>query len=53
MPAIVTNEGDWMVGMGPYFLKMVHNPGGDWNPGWGVVPMYYIYIVSFTKLYIC
>ena len=17
-------------------LKMVHNPGGDWNPGWGV-----------------
>ena len=19
-------------------LKMVHNPGGDWNPGWGVVP---------------
>ena len=19
---------------------MVHNPGGDWNPGWGVVPRY-------------
>ncbi len=19
-------------------LKMVHNPGGDWQPGWGVVP---------------
>ena len=18
--------------------KMVHNPGGDWHPGWGVVP---------------
>ena len=19
-----------------FLLKMVHNPGGDWNPGWGV-----------------
>ena len=19
---------------------MVHNPGGDWHPGWGVVPMH-------------
>ena len=19
-------------------LKMVHNPGGDWHPGWGVDP---------------
>ena len=30
----VANEG-LVVGV-PYFLKMVHNPGGDWNPGWGV-----------------
>ena len=32
--AIVTNEGsvrDFPI------LKMVHNPGGDWHPVWGVV----------------
>ena len=25
-------------------LKMFHNPGGDWHPGWGVdlIPIYYI-----------
>ena len=32
----VTNEGLGRDSL----LKMVHNPGGDWNPGWGVVPMY-------------
>ena len=32
----VTNEGlGW-----DSLLKMVHNPGADWNPGWGVVPIY-------------
>ena len=20
---------------------MFHNPGGDWHPGWGVVPRYH------------
>ncbi len=30
--AIVANEGlGW-----DSLLKMVHNPGGDWHPGWGV-----------------
>ena len=24
-------------------LKMVHNPGGDWHPGWGVDLMYMVY----------
>ena len=24
-------------------LNMVHNPGGDWNPGWGV-DLWYIYL---------
>ena len=31
-PVTVANEGlGW-----DSLLKMVHNPGGDWNPGWGV-----------------
>ena len=21
-------------------LEMVHSPGGDWHPAWGVVPSY-------------
>ena len=33
--APVTNEGFFCWDSLP---KMVHNPGGDWNPGWGVVP---------------
>ena len=28
----VTNEGL----VRDSLLKMVHNPGGDWHPGWGV-----------------
>ena len=32
----VTNEGL----VRDSLLKMVHNPGGDWKPGWGVVPTY-------------
>ena len=35
-PVTVTNEGlGW-----DSLLKMVHNPGGDWHPGWGVVLRY-------------
>ena len=39
-------------------LKMVHNPGGDWQPGWGVdltdrcvyMPQAYAWkITTFTK----
>ena len=31
-PVTVANEGfGW-----DSLLKMVHNPGGDWHPGWGV-----------------
>ena len=26
----------WRFRLGFPILKMVHNPGGDWNPGWGV-----------------
>ena len=33
-PVTVTNEGLFRDSL----LKMVHNPGGDWHPGWGVVP---------------
>ena len=32
-------------------LKMVHNPGGDWNPGWGVDPRYFIGYVPFIFHY--
>ncbi len=31
----VANEGS---GWDSPILKMVHNPGGDWHPGWGVDP---------------
>ena len=31
LPVTVTNEG---LGC-DFLLKMVHNPGGDWNPGQG------------------
>ena len=24
-------------------LKMIHNPGGDWHPGWGVVTTHRYY----------
>ena len=34
--AIVTNEGSGWDSL----LKIVHNPGVDWHPGWGVVPKY-------------
>ena len=35
-PETVTNKGlGW-----DSLLKMVHNPGGDWNPVWGVDPRY-------------
>ena len=27
-------------------LKMVHNPGGDWNPGWGVDLRYTMHFVG-------
>ena len=37
-PVTVGNEG---LGRDP-LLKMVHNPGGDWHPGWGVDPNYII-----------
>ena len=30
-------------------LKMVHNPGDDWNPGWGTVPTNtHISIISYS-----
>ena len=29
-------------------LKMVHNPGGDWNPGWGVDLSYIFIFFSVT-----
>ena len=42
----VTNEGlGW-----DFLLKMVHNPGGDWHPGWGVVPKYRTPMESSSKL---
>ena len=31
-------------------LKMVHNPGGDWHPGWGVVPIYCHLFLVFVFL---
>ena len=40
--AIVKNEG-LKVGI-PY--KQWNNPGGDWNPGWGVVPTD-MFVMSF------
>ena len=30
----------WRFGLGFPNLKMVHNPDGDWHPGWGVDPTY-------------
>ena len=30
-------------------LKMVHNPGGDWHPGWEVVPIYRDYFINHSK----
>ena len=40
----VTNEGlGW-----DSLLKMVHNPGGDWHPAWGVVPTYTNEILRFA-----
>ena len=30
------NRGKWRFSSGFPILKMVHNPGGDWHPGWGV-----------------
>ena len=29
-------------------LKMFHNPGGDWNPGWGV-DLRYIHLIIFSS----
>ena len=31
-------------------LNMVHNPGGDWNPGWGV-DLWYIYLHEWLIFY--
>ena len=32
-------------------LKMVHNPGGDWNPGWGVDLKYNPLTVSHLRAF--
>ena len=40
----VTNKGlGW-----DSLLEMVHNPGGDWHPGWGVDPILYIIISCYN-----
>ena len=41
----MVNEGfDW-----DSLLKMVHNPGGDWHPGWGVDLNYNYFEAKKTK----
>ena len=36
LPPTQDASGKWRFRLGFPSLKMVHNPGGDWNPGWGV-----------------
>ncbi len=42
-----SNCGKWRFRLGSPSLKMVHNPGGDWNPGRGDNPNYTIADVSW------
>ena len=57
-----SNSHKWRFSLGFPILKMVHIPGGDWNPGWGVdlnyAPLYFIacdlHVCWFNRfLYVC